>query len=85
VVELYFVTIRNKLVAIVDYGTKPEEKKTFLAVAKQIHTRNDNGKQWIEPKLCCRIQYLIILVIGLMPRFNSLLSYTAGSISLITY
>jgi len=51
--------MRNKPIAVVEYGLSPEEKQAFLRIAKQIHTAKDrNGIQWIEPHLCCRVQYL---------------------------
>lgn len=58
VVGLQFPTVSNKPVAVVEFGFKPEEKKAFLAIAKQIHTKKDGQTQWIEPKLCCQVQYL---------------------------
>jgi bifunctional non-homologous end joining protein LigD len=58
VVGLHFPTVRNKPVATVEYGFKPEEKLAFIEIAKRIHTVKDKHTQWIEPKLCCRIQYL---------------------------
>lgn len=58
VVGLNFPTVSNKPVAVVEFGFKPEEKAAFRAIAKQIHTKKDRNTQWIEPHLCCRIQYL---------------------------
>ncbi|MEH7345796.1 hypothetical protein V7122_18285 [Bacillus sp. JJ1532] len=45
-------------VGMVDCGISPEEKTAFLEIARQIHTVKDKKMQWIEPRLCCRIQYL---------------------------
>lgn len=58
IVGLHFPTMHNKPVATVEFGFKPEEKVAFLEVAKQIRTVKDRHVQWIEPVLCCRIQYL---------------------------
>ncbi|SFU94855.1 hypothetical protein [Alicyclobacillus macrosporangiidus] len=58
VVGLHFPTVRNKPVAVVEYGFKAEEKTAFLEVAKEIHTAKDRDVQWIAPVLCCKIQYL---------------------------
>ncbi|WAH38633.1 ATP-dependent DNA ligase [Alicyclobacillus dauci] len=58
IVGLNFPTVQNKPVAVVEFGFKPEEKRAFLSVAKQLHTREEKGIQWIEPRLCCRVQYL---------------------------
>lgn len=58
VLGLSFRTIKNKPVGVVEFGFKPEEKRAFLAVARQAHTKKEKGTQWIEPKLCCRIKYL---------------------------
>lgn len=58
VVGLHFPTITNKPVAVVEYGMSPDEKMVFLMVAKDIHTDQRKGVQWIEPRLCCRVQYL---------------------------
>jgi bifunctional non-homologous end joining protein LigD len=57
VVGVHFRTVPNKPVAIVECGIKPEEKKAFLEIAKQLHVRKEKHTQWIEPRLCCRIQY----------------------------
>lgn len=50
----------GKIVArgTVEYGMTPDEKCAFLQIAKQIHTTAGKGIQWIEPRLCCRVQYL---------------------------
>lgn len=58
VVGLHFPTTVNKSVAVVEYGMSPDEKKAFLMVANDIHTDQRKGVQWIEPRLCCRVQYL---------------------------
>lgn len=58
VVGLHFNTVRNKPVATVEFGFTPDEKTAFLQVAAQLHTVKQNGIQWLEPKLCCRIRYL---------------------------
>lgn len=59
IVGLHFPGISYKPVATVEFGFKPEEKQAFLEVAKQIQTYRDrSGVQWVEPLLCCEIQYL---------------------------
>ncbi|GMA66014.1 DNA ligase [Alicyclobacillus fastidiosus] len=58
IVGLNFPTVQNKRVATVELGFKPEERQAFLGIAKQLHTRMDKDVQWIEPRLCCRVQYL---------------------------
>ncbi|SDX47015.1 DNA ligase [Paenibacillus sp. CF384] len=58
VLGLHFRTLRNKPVGTVEFGIKPEEKQAFLALAEQLHTLQDKQTQWIEPRLCCRIDYL---------------------------
>ena len=58
VVGLNFPTVRNKPVAVVEFGFKPEKKIASREIAKQIHTKRNRNTQWIEPHLCYRIQYL---------------------------
>ncbi|GMA62210.1 ATP-dependent DNA ligase [Alicyclobacillus fastidiosus] len=58
IVGLQFPTVQNKPVAVVEFGFNPEEKRAFLGVAKQLHTQEAKGVQWIDPRLCCRVQYL---------------------------
>lgn len=58
VIGLHFRTVSNKPVGVVEFGFNPEDKQAFLKIAQQIHTANDKKTQWIEPRLCCRIQYL---------------------------
>lgn len=50
----------GKIVArgTIEYGMTPDEKRAFLQIAKQIHTTVGKGIQWVEPRLCCRVQYL---------------------------
>ncbi|GIM45226.1 hypothetical protein DNHGIG_07750 [Collibacillus ludicampi] len=58
-VGLHFPTVSYKPVATVEFGFNPLEKQAFLEVAQQIHTYRDRtGVQWVEPLLCCEIQYL---------------------------
>lgn len=45
-------------VAVVEFGFKPEEKVAFLKVVKEIHTVKERHAQWIEPRLCARVQFL---------------------------
>lgn len=74
VVGLHFRTVKFKPVGLVEAGIGEQEKQAFLAVAKQLHrtaaapsrakpeayplAASDARTQWIEPQLCCRVQYL---------------------------
>jgi bifunctional non-homologous end joining protein LigD len=58
IVGAHFPTVRNKPIAVVEFGFRPNEKAAFLRAAEQIHTVKESHVQWIEPVLCCRIQYL---------------------------
>ncbi|SFK93519.1 bifunctional non-homologous end joining protein LigD [Paenibacillus sp. 1_12] len=58
VIGLNFRTVQNKPVGVVEYGFKPYEKEMFLELAKQFHKVKDQKTQWMEPRLCCRIEYL---------------------------
>ncbi|MFD1674101.1 DNA ligase [Alicyclobacillus fodiniaquatilis] len=58
IIGLNFPTVKNKRVGTVEWGFKPEERKAFLGLAKQLHTRLEKNVQLIEPRLCCRVQYL---------------------------
>jgi bifunctional non-homologous end joining protein LigD len=58
VVGLNFRTVKNKPVGVVEFGFKPSDKKTFLALARQLHTVKDKKTNWIVPMICCRIEYL---------------------------
>lgn len=58
VIGLNFRTVKNKRVGVVEFGFKQEEKQLFLELAEQLHTVKDQQTQWIEPRLCCRIEYL---------------------------
>jgi len=49
----------NKVVANLEFGFKPEEKIAFKKIASQIIINKDrSGVVWIEPRLCCHVQYL---------------------------
>ncbi|NRF89817.1 DNA ligase [Paenibacillus frigoriresistens] len=58
ILGLHFKTVRYKPVGIVEFGFRVDDKRAFLEIAQQIQTRIDKKTYWIEPKLCCRIQYL---------------------------
>lgn len=54
-------SIRNgnyKAIASVEFGFKPEEKTAFREIAKQIVTKVERDMTWLEPRLCCKVQYL---------------------------
>jgi bifunctional non-homologous end joining protein LigD len=44
--------------AKVEFGFNPEEKRAFLHIARQIHTKVIRGTQMVEPLLRCKIEYL---------------------------
>lgn len=45
-------------VASVEYGFKPEEKQAFRQIAKGIVMKKEKDVFWVEPMLCCEVQYL---------------------------
>ncbi len=58
VLGLQFRTVKNKPVGLVEFGFSSEDKALFMELVKDIYTEFDQRTQWIQPKLCCRIQYL---------------------------
>ncbi|MFD0677780.1 MULTISPECIES: ATP-dependent DNA ligase [unclassified Paenibacillus] len=58
IIGLNFRTVKNKPVGVVELGFKQEDKLQFLELAQQLHTTEDQKTQWIQPCLCCRIEYL---------------------------
>ncbi|MGO4270011.1 DNA ligase [Paenibacillus sp. TAF58] len=58
VIGLNFRTVKNKAVGVVEFGFQSADKQMFLLLAKQLHTYMEEKTQWIEPHLCCRIDYL---------------------------
>lgn len=49
---------KYKPLANVEFGFKPEEKTAFREIAKQIITKVERDMMWLEPRLCCKVQYL---------------------------
>lgn len=49
---------KYKPLANVEFGFKPEEKTAFKEIAKQIVTKVERDMTWLEPRLCCKVQYL---------------------------
>ncbi|WDV09100.1 hypothetical protein [Lysinibacillus sp.] len=49
---------KYKPLANVEFGFKPEEKTAFREIAKQIVTKVEQDMMWLEPRLCCKVQYL---------------------------
>lgn len=49
---------KYKPLANVEFGFKPEEKTAFREIAKQIVTKVERDMTWLEPRLCCKVQYL---------------------------
>lgn len=47
-----------KPIAQVEFGFKPEEKQAFRQVAKGIISKTEKNVIWVEPVLCCEVQYL---------------------------
>ncbi len=45
-------------VACVEFGFKPNEKAAFRETAKQIVAKVERDMMWLEPRLCCKVQYL---------------------------
>jgi len=45
-------------VASVEFGFKPDEKQAFRKIVPQLVKNEKNGVNWIEPALCCEVQYL---------------------------
>jgi len=45
-------------VASVEFGFKPDEKRAFREIAKQIVTNVEHDVMWLEPRLLCKVQYL---------------------------
>ncbi|MCQ6558432.1 ATP-dependent DNA ligase [Paenibacillus mendelii] len=58
VVGLHFRTMRNKPVAVVEFGFTADERLAFLQTAEKIQTNYKDGTQYIEPVLCCKVKYL---------------------------
>ncbi|TVY09529.1 ATP-dependent DNA ligase [Paenibacillus cremeus] len=57
VVGLQFRTVKNKPVGIVESGMGPKEQAWFLGYVQAWPYHQEGTKRWIEPQLCCRIQY----------------------------
>lgn len=57
VIGLHFRTVRFKPVGIVQGGISEEEREAFLCIASGLHAKQEGATQWLEPRLCCRIEY----------------------------
>ncbi|UQZ80877.1 Putative DNA ligase-like protein [Paenibacillus konkukensis] len=57
VAGLNFRTVSNKPVGLVEQEIDAEDRQKFLELAASLHTHRDALTQWIEPCICCRIQY----------------------------
>jgi bifunctional non-homologous end joining protein LigD len=44
--------------AMVEFGFTPEEKRAFTRIASQIHTRERQSVQMVEPLVRCKVEYL---------------------------
>lgn len=57
IIGLNFRTVPNKPVGVVSAGMLEADKRQFLQEAGIVHKDQDRGTQWLEPSICCRIQY----------------------------
>ncbi|TDG00126.1 DNA ligase [Paenibacillus piri] len=57
IVGLHFRTVKNKPVATVEDGLLPEHRERLLDEIAGQPIRQEDGRYWVEPKLCCRIEY----------------------------
>lgn len=58
VIGLNFRTVKHKPVGAVAEGIAAADKDLFVAVATPLYTVKEGNTQWMEPRLCCRIDYL---------------------------
>ncbi|MBP1965262.1 RNA ligase family protein [Paenibacillus aceris] len=58
VIGLNFRTVKHKPVGVVEAGITPSDKELFLTLAAPLCTVKEGNTQWIEPRICCRIDYL---------------------------
>jgi bifunctional non-homologous end joining protein LigD len=47
-----------RAIATIEFGFKPEEKQAFRKISKQLITKQIKDMNWLEPVLCCKVQYL---------------------------
>jgi len=54
------LVLANQIAGIlnVEFGFRPDEKRTFREIAKQIVTKVERDIMWLEPRLFCKVQYL---------------------------
>lgn len=58
VIGLNFRTVKHKPVGVVAEGITAADKEMFVALAAALGTVKEGNTQWMEPRLCCRIDYL---------------------------
>lgn len=58
VIGLNFRTIKNKPVGVVESGFISADKQAFLEVVNHKDIPDEQRIYWLEPRLCCRIEYL---------------------------
>jgi bifunctional non-homologous end joining protein LigD len=58
VVGVHFRTMRNKPVGTVELGFTMEDKERLWQLAEKLAAGEDAKTHWLEPVLCCRIDYL---------------------------
>lgn len=58
VIGLNFRTVKHKPVGVVEAGITSADKALFLELAAPLGTTKEGNTQWVEPRLCCRIDYL---------------------------
>ncbi|CAG7621835.1 DNA ligase [Paenibacillus allorhizosphaerae] len=56
-IGLQFRTVKNKLVGTVQAGLEAEHREWFFEQIQRDGIRQEGDTFWVEPRLCCRIQY----------------------------
>jgi bifunctional non-homologous end joining protein LigD len=58
VIGLNFRTVKHKPVGVVAEGISAVDRAWFVAIAAPLVTGKEGNTQKVEPRLCCRIEYL---------------------------
>lgn len=58
VIGLNFRTVKHKPVGVVAEGIAAADMALFVALAAPLVMEKEGNMQWLEPRLCCRIDYL---------------------------
>lgn len=56
-IGLNFRTVKNKPVGIVESGFRPSDIQRFFHLTAAFNKQEDGQIQWLERRLCCRIEY----------------------------